>query len=86
MPGQDKQIVTADTRMLWRLAIRFLGDLEIAWVSGRPPEELRRLFQKLRDCLNELRLRGVQLEIDLREREQVPAARKVDGPVAEELD
>ena len=52
-----------DRAELWRLAFRFMAEIDAAAVLGDNPEALRRPLRRLKDVLAEIRLRGEQLTL-----------------------
>lgn len=64
---EDFHIKQVSHQELWRLAYRFLGESEVEAFSVRGPDRLRIAQKRLRLVLNELKLRGTQLELDLRQ-------------------
>jgi hypothetical protein len=70
---EDFHIKQVSQAELWRLSYRFLGESEVEAMAQRGSDRLRIALRRLRLVQDELKLRGVQLELDLREREQKPA-------------
>jgi len=78
---EDFNIKRVSVKELWRLT-----DLTLAQLGAEIPPNLRlgglrRAEKRLSALLSELKLRGVQLELDLREREQISADGHVDPRV-----
>jgi hypothetical protein len=55
---------------LWRLAYRFLGEAEVEAIASSTRDRRPIALKRLRLVLDEIRLRAVQMELDLRERQQ----------------
>lgn len=64
---EDFHIKQVSNMELWRLLYRFLGESEVEALSHRGVDRLRIAQRRLRLVADELRLRGTQLELDLRE-------------------
>jgi hypothetical protein len=81
MPHSDVHLDRLDERMVWRLAFRFWGE-SYALVDVREASTgLRTSLLRLQDCLLELRMRGVQLPLPLRECEDIAGERRVEDSV-----
>lgn len=72
---EDFHIKTVGDRELWRLLYRFLGEAEVEALGQRSADRLRIALRRTRLVAEELKLRGVQLELDLRQREKEPRGR-----------
>lgn len=86
MAKRDVHIQRVSTPELWRLALEFLSKAEVEALMLRGGDRLRRPHYFLRECLLELKMRGTQLELDLRQREKEPAHREVDARVVRRID
>lgn len=75
---EDFHIKQVSEHELWRLLFRFLGEAEVEALSHKSLDRLRIAQKRARLCAMELQLRGVQLQIDLRQREQEPGGRQID--------
>ena len=67
---EDFHIKQVSGRELWRLMFRFLGEAEVEALPMRGSERLRIAQRRARLVAEELRLRGTQLELDLRQRQK----------------
>jgi hypothetical protein len=67
-----------DTPKLWRLALAILDDMQVKLTTRRASGDLRRSCQNLENCLLELRMRGIQLELDLGKSQQVARDSHID--------
>lgn len=72
---EDFHIKQVSDRELWRLLWRFLGEAEVEGIHQRSADRLRIAQKRARLVAMELQLRGTQLQIDLRQREEEAGSR-----------
>jgi hypothetical protein len=75
---QDFDIKRVSTKELWRLMDLTLAEIGSELGPTLQSAGLRRALRRALALESELKLRGVQLELDLRQREQVPAHGHID--------
>lgn len=86
MSRKQPTVASMTDLQLWRMADRFWVEVDARLGVYRPSEELRTAHSRLRAVMDELKLRGIQLSLGLREEQLEAADRPVDAPVSEPLD
>jgi hypothetical protein len=67
MSRSEPVLDSMSDQQLWRFALRILTDIQVGLTCRMPAEELRRRCRILERCFFELKMRGTQMQLPLRQ-------------------